>query len=93
MKPVKNLKPVKESDLKNAHGRWLEVWNSPLLCDWSRFLGEQHFPLRADESLWGEIRWMINDVGAERVRLINESPYWRTLLKAWEVQYITNKLG
>jgi hypothetical protein len=79
---------VRDTDLKLAHTRWLEAWPIPHLCDWSRFCNEASFPESNDYSGNGTmLEWFISEEGAHRIRLIVESPHWRTLLKVWAVQY------
>lgn len=76
---------VSNRDLLEAHKRWLEVWPCPLVCNWSRFLGEERFP---DSPFYqGEACWFINQQGAERIRLLL-TPHYKTLLKAMAVQYV-----
>lgn len=74
---------VTNEDLLKAYMRWSEA--SPLKDDgsWSAFLGHPTgFPSLPPYPAFQTFKWEVPDIGAERVRLLCDSPHWYAIVRA-----------
>jgi hypothetical protein len=79
---------VNNTELLEAHMRWCSVWIRNPPCSWVDFVGGPIDPLPDDHTLLGQTVWLVSDETAQRIRMINSSPHYRTLLKAWAARHV-----
>lgn len=89
------VKFVKNEDLLKAYMRWESAW--PFQTNeeaWAEFLGQPTgLAELPPDPMYLHFSWEVPDIGAERVRMLCDSPHWYALLKAMAIKEVQKIFG